>query len=164
MIITKNTKITAENLNAWISAFKNQEDQQPRLIKLGKYYDGINEIKKQGATAGRPNYPIHVNLASFITNVQTGYFMGKPVDYDFKEKEKGQENPLKKTLLQIDSNNFAEEENYSLASDMSCYGVAYEVVMIDGDNEKKSDISSFVSICVTDDNGTEPQWRTAATL
>lgn len=140
MIITKDTNITAENLNAWISAFKNQEDQQPRLIKLGQYYDGIKEIKKQGATDGRPNYSIHVNLATFITNVQTGYFMGKPVDYDFKEEEKGQENQLKKTLLQIDSNNFAEEENYSLASDMSCYGVAYEVVMIDGDNEKKSDI------------------------
>ncbi|MBQ8981609.1 MAG: phage portal protein [Eubacterium sp.] len=154
MIITKDTKITAENLNAWISAFKHQEDQQPRLIKLGKYYDGINEIKKQGATDGRPNYSIHVNLASFITNVQTGYFMGKPVDYDFKEKEKGQENPLKKTLLQIDSNNFAEEKNYSLASDMSCYGVAYEVVMIDGDNENKADILNRIKFAKLDAENT----------
>ena len=140
MIITKDTKITAENLNAWISAFQHQEDQQPRLIKLGKYYDGTSDIIKQGAASGRPNYSIHVNLATFITNVQTGYFMGKPVDYDFKEEEKKQENPLKQPLMQIDSNNFAEEENYSLASDMSCYGVAYEVVMIDGDDSNKTDI------------------------
>lgn len=140
MIITKDTNITQENLNDWISAFRTQPDQQPRLIKLGKYYDGASEIEKQGAASGRPNYSIHVNLATFITNVQTGYFMGKPVDYDFKDEDKEQKNPLKDTLLQIDSNNFAEEENYSLASDMSCYGVAYEVVMIDGDNENQSDI------------------------
>lgn len=140
MIITKDTEITVDNLNAWISAFRSQPDQQPRLIKLGKYYDGIADIRKQGATAGRPNYSIHVNLATFITNVQTGYFMGKPIDYDFKDEEKEQKNPIKDTLLQIDSNNFAEEENYSLASDMSCYGVAYEVVMIDGDNENNSDM------------------------
>ena len=137
MIITKDTEINQDNLNAWISAFRTQPDQQPRLVKLGKYYDGVSEIKKQGATAGRPNYSIHVNLATFITNVQTGYFMGKPVDYDFKDEDKEEKNPLKDTLLKIDSNNFAEEENYSLASDMSCYGVAYEVVMIDDDKSKK---------------------------
>lgn len=140
MIITKDKEITPENLNMWINAFQHQEDQQPRLKKLGEYYDGKTKIEKQGAASGRPNYSIHINLATFITNVQTGYFMGKPVDYDWKEEDKNQENPLKQPLLQIDSNNFAEEENYSIASDMSCYGVAYEVVMIDGDEKDKSDI------------------------
>lgn len=131
MIITKDTEVNAANLNAWINAFQTQEDQQPRLIKLGKYYDGKTDIVKQGAAASRPNYKIHVNLATLITNIQTGYFMGKPVDYDFKKEDSN----LKTALEQIDSNNFAEQENFSLASDMSCYGVAYEVVMIDGEDK-----------------------------
>ncbi len=149
MIITKDTEITTDNLNAWINAFKTQEDQQPRLIKLGKYYDGLQEIKKQGATAGRPNYSIHVNLATLITNIQTGYFMGKPVDYDFKKED----TPLKDTLSQIDSNNFSEQENYSLASDMSCYGVAYEVVMVDGE-ESKTDITKRLRFAKLDAENT----------
>lgn len=132
MIITKDTEVNAANLNAWINAFQTQEDQQPRLIKLGKYYDGKTDIVKQGAAASRPNYKIHVNLATLITNIQTGYFMGKPVDYNFKKEDSN----LKTALEQIDSNNFAEQENFSLASDMSCYGVAYEVVMIDGEDQK----------------------------
>lgn len=131
MIITKDTEVNAANLNAWINAFQTQEDQQPRLIKLGKYYDGKTDIVKQGAAASRPNYKIHVNLATLITNIQTGYFMGKPVDYNFKKEDSN----LKTALEQIDSNNFAEQENFSLASDMSCYGVAYEVVMIDGEDQ-----------------------------
>lgn len=136
MIITKDTAITVDNLNAWINAFQHQPDQQPRLKKLGKYYDGKQDIVKQGAAAGRPNYQIHVNLATLITNIQTGYFIGKPVDYDFKKED----TPLKDMLEQIDSNNFTEQENYSLASDMSCYGVAYEVVMVDGENTETTDI------------------------
>lgn len=150
MIITKDTKITAENVNAWINAFQHQPDQQPRLIKLGEYYDGLQDIKKQGATAGRPNYSIHVNLATLITNIQTGYFMGKPVDYNFKKED----TQLKDLLEQIDSNNFAEQENYSLASDMSCYGVAYEVVMVDGEENSTSDITKRLKFAKLDAENT----------
>lgn len=149
MIITKDTAITADNLNAWINAFQHQPDQQPRLKKLGQYYDGKQEIVKQGAAAGRPNYQIHVNLATLITNIQTGYFMGKPVDYDFKKED----TPLKDMLEQIDSNNFTEQENYSLASDMSCYGVAYEVVMVDGE-ENNADITKRLRFAKLDAENT----------
>ena len=149
MIITKDTAITADNLNAWINAFQHQPDQQPRLKKLGQYYDGKQDIVKQGAAAGRPNYQIHVNLATLITNIQTGYFMGKPVDYDFKKED----TPLKDMLEQIDSNNFTDQENYSLASDMSCYGVAYEVVMVDGE-ENNADITKRLRFAKLDAENT----------
>lgn len=135
MIITQKTDINETNLSNWIKQFVNDPTEQPRLIKLGKYYDNLNPITKKGAVKGRPNYSVHVNLASYITDVQTGYFIGKPIDYDWKEKidDSGnvtEINPFKEQLTEILTNNYEEEENFTLASDMSCYGVAYEIVMV----------------------------------
>lgn len=144
MIISENTDLTAGNVQDWIATFKNAPEQQPRLRKLGQYYDNKNPIVKKGAAKNRPNYSIHIGVASYITDVQTGYFLGRGVAYDWKEKVNAdgnitEPNEFKDTLTEIFANNFEPEENYAIANDMSCYGIAFEVVMID-DAISSSDI------------------------
>ena len=50
-IQSDSTIINADNVTKWITAFKNSI--LPNRIKLGQYYDGDNEIVKQGAVQGR---------------------------------------------------------------------------------------------------------------
>lgn len=146
MIISENTEINAGNIQDWIATFKNAPEQQPRLKKLGQYYDNKNPIIKKGAAKNRPNYSIHIGVASYITDVQTGYFLGRGVEYDWKEKidtdgNINEPNEFKDVLTKIFANNYEPEENYAIANDMSCYGIAFEVVMID-DAVTSSDITS----------------------
>lgn len=146
MIISENTEINAGNIQDWIATFKNVPEQQPRLKKLGQYYDNKNQIIKKGAAKNRPNYSIHIGVASYITDVQTGYFLGRGVEYDWKEKidtdgNINEPNEFKDVLTKIFANNYEPEENYAIANDMSCYGIAFEVVMID-DAVTSSDITS----------------------
>lgn len=146
MIISENTEINAGNVQDWIATFKNAPEQQPRLKKLGQYYDNKNPIIKKGAAKNRPNYSIHIGVASYITDVQTGYFLGRGVEYDWKEKidtdgNINEPNEFKDVLTKIFANNYEPEENYAIANDMSCYGIAFEVVMID-DAVTSSDITS----------------------
>lgn len=159
MILVDDTTINQANVQDWILTFKNTKEQQPRLIKLGKYYDNRNKIDKKGATENRPNYEIHIGLASYITDVQTGYFIGKAVDYDWKEQTDvdgkiTQENEFKQTLQEIFANNYEQEENFALASDMSCYGVAYEVVMIDDEVSETADIKDRIKFAKLDPENT----------
>lgn len=132
-IVTDYTDITEKNLSSWVSDFFNNHQQ--RLINLGKYYDGKNAIIKKKTVKNRPNYSINVNLAKYITDVHTGYFAGQAIAYDYADDEKGKK--LKDVLEPIFTNNYEDEENFKLASDASCYGAAYEIVMVTDDSKKK---------------------------
>lgn len=117
--------INALNISKWLLEFSNRI--LPERIRLEKYYDGENQIIKQGAVAGRPNYKINVNMAKYITDVATGYFIGKPVTYDAL-------NENVKTILEkiedINKNCSDEEVDYQVAGDMSVFGVGYQLVMV----------------------------------
>lgn len=126
-IVTDYTEVNDINLSSWVRDF--MENYRPKLIKLGQYYDGRNKVIKKNAVKGRPNYSINANLAKYITDVQTCYFCGQSITYDYADSEKG--NKLKEILEPIFTNNYEDEENFKLASDASCYGAAYEIVMVD---------------------------------
>ena len=125
-IVADYTEVNDKNLSFWVSEYIN--NHKPKLIKLGEYYDGKNAVVKKNAVKGRPNYSINANLAKYITDVQTCYFCGQSITYDYL-KEKGAQ--LKEILEPIFTNNYEDEENFKLASDASCYGAAYEIVMVD---------------------------------
>lgn len=132
-IVTDYTDITEKNISDWISNFLS--NHRGRLVKLGEYYDGKNAIIKKKVVKNRPNYSINVNLAKYITDVHTGYFAGQAIAYDYADDEKGKK--LKDVLEPIFTNNYEDEENFKLASDASCYGAAYEIVMVTDDSKKK---------------------------
>ena len=134
MIITSNTTISKENVQKWIEEFK--KDYQPQLIELGQYYDGTNPVKKEGVVADRSHYSLNVNLASYITDVQTSYFMGIPPTYEFEEKSAIESK--KDTIFEILSRNDEQSHNFDIANDSSCYGVAYELLMLLKDTNKNA--------------------------
>lgn len=120
-----NNEINSKNVSDWLQAFTNLI--LPERIKLEQYYDGENKIEKQGAVAGRPNYSINVNMAKYITDVATGYFIGKPVTYEAV-------NDNIKTILEkiddINENCHDDEIDYQVAGDMSVFGIGYQLVMV----------------------------------
>lgn len=120
-----NNEINSLNLSRWLLEFTNRV--LPKRIELEKYYDGENKIVKQGAVSGRPNYSINVNMAKYITDVATGYFIGKPVTYEA-------ENENTKTILEKikDINKMCadDEIDYQIANDMSIYGIGYQLIMV----------------------------------
>lgn len=149
-IVTDYPEINRTNVNYWISVFTLYRRKE--LIDLGKYYDGKNSIIKKGAVANRPNYSINVNLAQYIVDVQAGYFMGQPVTYDFIDKQNSKE--IQEAVEPILLNNYSEEEDFALASDASCYGSAYEVMMIDPKVDKKQPIENRLKFAKLDSENT----------
>ena len=120
-----NREINSLNLSKWLLEFTNRI--LPKRIELEKYYDGENKIVKQGAVSGRPNYLINVNMSKYITDVATGYFIGKPVTYEAK-------NENTKTILEkikdINKNCCDDEIDYQVAGDMSVFGIGYQLVVV----------------------------------
>ena len=125
-IIADNNKINEINLSEWIIEYKNSI--LPTRQNLGNYYDGKNEIIKQNAVEGRPNYSINVNMAKYITDVATGYTFGKPVSYSVTQEKASS---ILNAILKINKLNYAEELDYQLGGDMATYGVAYQLVYTD---------------------------------
>lgn len=125
-IIADNNLISPTNLSDWIIQYKNSIMLQRK--KLGDYYDGKNQIVKQNAVSGRPNYSINVNMAKYITDVATGYTFGKPVSYSvYDDKYKN----VLESIVQINKENHSDEIDYYLGGDMSTYGVAYQLIYLD---------------------------------
>ena len=130
-IIADDKTINPNNLSEWLIEYKNSI--LPTRKMLGDYYDGKNEIIKQNAVEGRPNYSINVNMAKYITDVATGYTFGKPVSYSLAKQETNQ---LLNLILDINKANYTEELDYHLGGDMSTYGVAYQLIYADKKNPK----------------------------
>lgn len=121
-VYSDNREVTVEALKNWLTQF--EANVQPRLKKLDDFYKGKDKIDKgKQKKENRPDNNIHVNLAKMITRNATSYFIGKPVTYSydagFTNKDK-----IEKALF----DNSEEQENKSLAKDLSKYGVAYELV------------------------------------
>ena len=125
-IIADQMTINNQNVSDWLLEYKNSI--LPIRQKLGDYYDGKNEIIKQNAVEGRPNYSINVNMAKYITDVATGYTFGKPVSYNVSNEEY---KDILELVLSVNKFNYTEELDYQLGGDMSTYGVAYQLVYSD---------------------------------
>lgn len=114
--------VSIENLKSWLKQF--ETDVQPRLIKLDSLYKAKDRIDKgKQKKENRPDNNIHVNLAKMITRNATSYFIGKPVTYSF-EKSFAEQKKIEDVLF----NNSEEQENKSIAKDLSKFGIAYELV------------------------------------
>jgi len=125
-IIADNNEINERNLSEWLTIYKTEI--MPERIRLGDYYDGKNEIIKQNAVQGRPNYSVNVNMAKYITDVATGYAFGKPVSYSVLNLEN---NGVLEKILNVNKTNYTEELDYHIGGDMSAFGVGYQLVYPD---------------------------------
>ena len=123
-ILTDSREITAQNVYDWLQSFKN--NILPTRQKLGNYYDGKNEVIKQGAVQGRPNYSINVNMAKYIIDVATSYAFGNPIKYTTDNENAS---VILDKLKYIHKNCSIEEVDFQQGGDMATYGVSYQLIM-----------------------------------
>ena len=102
-----------------------------RLSRLRDYYEGRQDIlERRMYDPTKPNNKLVNNLAAYITDTVTGYFMGSPIVYSAD----GEENDgYVETLKDIFDFNNEQDENAELAKGQSIAGVDYELLYLDED-------------------------------
>ena len=62
---------------------------RPHRERLFDYYRGQQPVPKGEAVRGRPNNLLHVPFPRYISEVQTGYFLGVPPTLAFRQAQEG---------------------------------------------------------------------------
>ena len=102
----------------------------PRLEKLHRYYETKNDIlRRQMADSTKPNNKIANAYASLITHTLVGYFVGEPITYTADDEQMINE------LSMLFEYNDEADENAELAKLASIYGVAYELLYMEKQDE-----------------------------
>lgn len=114
----------------------------PRLKTLHDYYLGEHRILRTQKPNNKPNNKLVTNYARDIVLNTTGYFMGNPVVYECADER------LKREIEGITAYNDDDAHNFSLAQDISTYGLAYELIYFDNDKRiryaKLSPLNTFI--------------------
>ncbi|MBS9782637.1 MAG: phage portal protein [Arcobacter sp.] len=104
---------------------KNNSDIS-RYELLKDYYIGKHNILRcTKKNANVPNNKLVNNIAKYITDTATGYFIGMPVVYSSLNDE------FMANIQNIYDYNDEQDHNMELAKDMSIYGVSYEMIYLD---------------------------------
>ncbi len=122
---------------------------------LQAYYEGYHAIlNRQMADSTKPNNKLVNNLASYITDTVTGYFMGKPVAYSSEEADE----EYLEELTRIFDYNDEQDHNSELGKSQSIKGVGYELLYTDDNSEIRfAELALESTIYVeTDDVAAEP--------
>lgn len=115
--------IEEKTLTSIIEDFKTKE--VPRFINLENYYNVKNKILKRSMKDNKPNNKISHGFAKYITNMATGYFIGKPIKYIIDDVE------YKNIVDEILDSNYTNNMNFEISKEASKCGVAYELMYID---------------------------------
>ncbi|MGL4999777.1 MAG: phage portal protein [Cetobacterium sp.] len=109
---------------------KANDENKERYEKLLEYYKGNHDILKTTKDSDKANNKLINNYSSYIVDVMTGYFIGKPVNYLLEEKDSGKEELFDK-IEDIFYFNNEQDVNYEIAKTMSIYGHAFEILWLD---------------------------------
>lgn len=130
-VTTQGNEVNTVNLQKWVDYF--ERNIKPRLQKLESYYNGTDDLNKVETELDKYNKRqinnIHVNYAKMIVSNACGYFMGKPVVYQFNNS------PIEKDIRELMWRCDEQAENITLAKDASKFGVAYELMALDDDKK-----------------------------
>lgn len=141
--LSKDTKITNKVLNEVIDY---NEKYEKRYKMLENYYLGKQDIMSRTKEDRLKNNKVMVNHAKYITDINIGYLLGNPVEYQASEEYDIQ--PVldaykKQTINDLDS---------ELAKDISIFGTQYEYVYANENAEPRScEIDNKNAILVYDD-------------
>ena len=128
--VPKDTQPDKKSVEA---AIKKNEEQRIRYNLLESYYTGEHPILARVKGEGLKNNRTVINHAEYITDVNVGYLMGNPIEYQTHESSTDikpvTEEYRKQTITRLDS---------ELAEDCSIFGRAYELVYANEQNQVKS--------------------------
>ncbi|MCQ4363151.1 phage portal protein [Mycobacterium gordonae] len=92
----------------------------PRFRKLEQYYRVQNKIRSRSLSAEKPNNKLAHGFAKYITNMATGYFLGKGIRDEVTDT--GYKAELDAALDQTATN----DTDFEIAKEMSKAGIAFE--------------------------------------
>lgn len=124
-------KTTVENITEdIISKIIQRHKDTTRYDKLHKYYIGEHDILNSSKSdSSAPNNKIVSNMAKYITDTATGYFIGLPVVYS------SQNTQLIEKLQDVYDYNDEQDTNAEVAKYCSIYGHCCEMLYVDEDAE-----------------------------
>ncbi len=126
----------------------------PRYQKLHDYYLGKHRIlhqAKKDSTA--PNNHIVDNMAKFITDTATAYFVGQPIVYASEDDQ------YLRLMQDIFDYNDEQDHNMELAKEMSISGSCFEMLYLDEDARVRMarvEEPFGIMICETDSGFQQP--------
>lgn len=100
---------------------------RPRRERLFDYYRGDQPVPKGEAVRGRPNNLLHAPFPRYITEVQTGYFLGLPPTLAFSRPEDAQ------AMADLSARIHLEHLLFDIGRDMSICGTGYALVWLEQD-------------------------------
>lgn len=127
---TNKDVLSIEDINLYIKLY---ESQINKFKTLQSYYEGRHKILDKEVKSDIPNNKIVNEYPKYITDTQTGYFLGQPIAYSANDHTTTADDKLLKKLLEIFKLNDEQEENIEIAKTCSIKGVCYEIMWIDKD-------------------------------
>lgn len=126
----------------YLEAFNNKKSYR----QLFQYYRGEHNILSRPKSGSLPNNKLVNAFPSYITNVNTGYFLGAPVRYTSVDED------FVRVLQDIFIANDEQDENIVLARFASIAGTAFEIVYLDEEsNIRFNEVSPENMVMVYDD-------------
>ena len=113
----RNIEVNKDVVSGAIAEFA--RDVRPRLMRLGKAYEGQGAITRRTRSAGLPNNHLVHAFPRYIVTMASGYLIGKPVVYEAGCQE--QEEALNVLQRMYAASDMASVDA-ELASDASVYG------------------------------------------
>jgi len=138
--IDKNEVITSDLIR---EAIDYNEALRSRYDKLERYYIGKHDILDRTKNFTLKNNKIVVNHAKFITDINTGYLMGNPVQYSTDADIEQITNAYKEQAISVLDN--------EIAKDLSIFGSQYEYIYNKDTRLVSKDVDNRNCVIVYDD-------------
>lgn len=112
------------------AVFEQHTQNISRYEKLDKYYKGEHAILERKMSAGLPNNKVVCNFAKYISDIATGFLIGKPVSYSSQSLDLTE-------LLALFQACDCDYINSETAKDCSVFGVGRELLYMDAEAQTR---------------------------
>ena len=117
-----------------VKCIDNHKSILDRYNKLNNYYDGEHEIlTRVFDNSNIPSNKLVCNHAEYITDIAVGYVFGAPISYSGDGSDE-----LNEIFIEIDE----DSHNNELAADVSVFGVGYELIYMNDDEEPYPELAA----------------------
>jgi len=121
--------LTGEQIGKIIDVYASE---MTRFERLEQYYNNENAILQRYIDPPKPNNKIAHSFCKYITNMATGYFMGKGVRFII------QDDKYKEAFTKALDEEYNKDIMFELAKEASKCGIAYELLYINENTELRS--------------------------
>lgn len=133
--LPKDTKITNQILNDVINY---NEKYKKRYEMLENYYLGKHSICSREKGDSLKNNKVMINHAKYITDINIGYLLGNPIDYQVGKDEQGNLLYDIQPILDAYKRQTINDLDSEIAKDVSIFGKQYEYVYANEKAEPRS--------------------------